>query len=147
MAEEKCMKTMRWGFALLALSSASVLVAGNYGEPVPLGRPLPLAAALEAPPEGNILFSGRVVEVCQKKGCWAMLEDDGRAVRLMMHDHAFFLPKDYRGPAVVWGVMEEIEMSESMAQHLAEDAGQSEPVERREFRIDTLGIRLVGEEG
>ena len=141
------MKQLRWGIALLALGCSAMAVSANYGEPVPLGRPLPLAEALQSPPPGRTLISGRVVEVCQNKGCWAMLEDDGRAVRLMMHEHAFFLPKDYRGPAVVWGVMQEVEMSEDMARHLAEDAGRSEPVARREYRIDTLGIRLQGEEG
>lgn len=137
----------RWVPGLVILLACAAAQAGNYGEPVPLGRPLPLAAALDSQPKGNTLFSGRVVEVCQNKGCWAMLEDDGRAVRLMMHDHAFSVPKDYRGPAVVWGVLQEVEMSESMAQHLAEDAGRSEPVARREYRIDTLGIRLDGEDG
>ena len=141
------MYAIRWIPGVIALLAAGWAVAGNYGEPVPLGRPLPLAQALDAQPKGSTLFSGRVVEVCQNKGCWAMLEDDGRAVRLMMHEHAFSLPKDYRGPAVVWGVMHEVEMSEAMAQHLAEDAGRSEPVERREYRIDTLGIRLDGEGG
>lgn len=137
----------------LVLAACSVMLwsaaalAGNYGEPVPLGKPLPLAQALDAQPRGNTLFSGRVVEVCQNKGCWAMLEDEGRAVRLMMHDHAFSVPKDYRGTAVVWGRMEQVEMSESMARHLAEDAGREQPDARREYRIDTLGIRLDGEGG
>ncbi|MCK7595284.1 DUF4920 domain-containing protein [Pseudomarimonas salicorniae] len=141
------MKHLQWTIALGLSALIGAAQAATFGEQVPLGKPLPLGDALKAPPEGNTLFSGRVVEVCQKKGCWAMLEDEGRAVRLMMHEHAFSVPQDYRGPAVVWGVMEEVEMSESMARHLAEDAGRSEPVERREYRIDTLGIRLTGEGG
>lgn len=132
---------------LCALLLAGSALAANYGEQVPLGKPLPLSAALEQMPSGNILFSGRVVEVCQNKGCWAMLEDDGRAVRLMMHQHAFSVPKDYRGPAVVWGVLQEVEVSPSMARHLAEDAGRDEPGALREYRIDTLGIRLDGAGG
>lgn len=128
--------------AMLAFASA---FAGNYGEQVPLGKPLPLAMALEQLPKGNTLFSGRVVEVCQKQGCWAMLEDDGKAVRMTMHGHAFSIPKDFRGRAVAWGRLHQIELSEAMAKHLAEDAGRSEPDARREMRIDTLGIRLEEE--
>jgi hypothetical protein len=119
--------------------------AANYGEQVPLGKPLPLSQALQSQPKGNILFSGRVVEVCQNKGCWAVLEDQGQAARLMMRGHAFSIPKDYRGPAVVWGRLDQVEMSAAMAQHLAEDAGRSEPVAQVEYRIDTMGIRLEGE--
>ncbi len=141
------MKLNQFALGLCCFLLAATCLAGNYGEPVPLGKPLPLSAALDQVPSGNILFSGRVVEVCQKKGCWAMLEDEGRAVRLMMHDHAFSVPKDYRGPAVVWGVLQEVEVSESMAKHLAEDAGRSEPGALREYRIDTLGIRLDGAGG
>lgn len=136
------MQTMRWIGGLAALLLAGQCLAGNYGAPVPLGKPLPLSAALETAPKGNTLFSGRVVEVCQKQGCWAMFEDEGKAVRLMMRDHAFAVPKDYRGAAVVWGVLQEVEVSEAMAKHLAEDAGRQTPGAGREYRIDTLGIRL-----
>lgn len=134
---------------LLSLALCPVALAGNYGDPVPLGKPLPLAQAMasDPPAEGRLLFSGRITEVCQNKGCWAMLEDNGQAVRLTMHQHAFSIPKDYRGRSVVWGQLKRVELSPELAKHLAEDAGRAEPDALVEYRIDTLGLKLLDEEG
>lgn len=131
---------------ILALAPA-VAGAGNYGDKVPLGRPLPLAEALaqDPLPSGRVLLSGRITEVCQNKGCWAMLEDDGVAARLKMHDHAFFIPKDYRGRSVVWGELARVEMAPEQAQHYAEEAGRSAPDSLAEYHVDTLGLDLVDE--
>lgn len=133
---------------LMSLVLCPVALAGNYGDPVPLGKPLPLAEAMasDPPAEGRLLFSGRITEVCQNKGCWAMLEDNGHAVRLTMHQHAFSIPKDYRGRSVVWGQLTRVELSPELAKHLAEDAGRSEPDALVEYRIDTLGLKLLDEE-
>jgi len=131
---------------ILFLASPAMVTAGSYGEPVPEGEAQRLSEALAAEPDGQRrLYSGRIVEVCQNKGCWAMLEDDGQGARLMMHKHAFSIPMDYQGRSVVWGELKRVEMSEEMAQHLAEDAGRSEPVARVEYRIDTFGLNLLDE--
>lgn len=134
--------------AAVTLLLAGPALAAQYGASLPAGEATAVSAALAAGPSAEPrLFSGRITEVCQKKGCWAMLEHEGQAVRLTMHEHAFFLPKDYRGQARVYGTLSKIELSEQMAKHLAEDAGKSEPVAQIEYRIDTLGIELLEEAG
>ncbi len=138
--------------AVLLLILVAPLQAATYGEAVPAGDATSLAQALteldgadDAAAPAAALYRGRIVEVCQKKGCWAMLEDEGRAARLMMRDHAFSIPTGYRGEARLLGRLQRVELSAQAAQHLADDAGRSEPVASVEYRIDTLGIELIEE--
>lgn len=115
------------------------------GEAMPAGDAQPVSAAIAAgvaDETGPRKFSGRITEVCQTKGCWVMLEHEGQVARVMMKDHSFFVPKDARGEAVVYGTLSEKTLDEKMAKHLAEDAGRSEPVALREYRIVALSIAL-----
>src|SRR5690606_27001165 len=101
--------------AVALLSSAALFAhAGeatgpaSYGDAFADGPAVPLSRAIadyDAHAGEPRRFSGRITEVCQAKGCWMMLEDDGQAARVMFGDHAFALPKDASGSAVVHGVM------------------------------------------
>jgi hypothetical protein len=129
----------------LAAGLPTAHAAQTFGAEMPDGDPLPLAAALDDPArfgEPARKFEGRVVQVCQNKGCWMMLEQDGRAARVMMHDHSFSVPKDAAGRAVVHGVLSEKTLSEEAAAHLAEDAGESKPVAQVEYRITAYSVQL-----
>src|SRR3546814_4423514 len=69
-----------------------------------------------------------------------MLEDNGEVARVMMHDHAFSVPKDASGRAEVHGVLSVKEISKEAAEHLAEDGNGVVPP-TRELRIDATGVR------
>src|SRR3546814_1872461 len=62
---------------------------------------------------------------------------------LMMHDHAFSVPKDASGRAEVHGVLSVKEISKEAAEHLAEDGNGVVPP-TRELRIDATGVRIEG---
>ena len=133
--------------ALLFAAPAAQAAPATYGEPMPAGEAVPVARALaEATPAPGAprKFSGRITEVCQAKGCWVMLEDGGEAARVMMKDHAFAVPKDARGPAVVYGTLEVKTLDAAAAKHLAEDAGKDTPAARREYRIVASSVELAG---
>ncbi len=140
---------MRKTFALLLALAIAPAVAAEprvYGAAMPEGEARPIGAALAeidalAGQPGK--FAGRIVQVCQNKGCWLILEDDGRHARVKTKDHAYFVPKDAHGRAVVYGVLAEVELKPEMARHLAEDAGESEPVPTREFQIVADSIALL----
>lgn len=133
-------------FVLFLLASAAVSAGEtrHFGLALPAGPAESIAnaeaGAADAPPRK---FSGRIVEVCQKKGCWAMLEDGGVAARVMMMDYAFLLPKDAAGLAVVYGTLVDTQLDPGTARHLAEDAGRdAASVPARELRIQALGLEL-----
>ncbi|MFC4728138.1 DUF4920 domain-containing protein [Coralloluteibacterium thermophilus] len=125
---------------LLAAPAAADGVA-RYGAPVPEGETVPVAVAL-ADPEAHVgtprRFEGRIGEVCQKMGCWLMLEEDGQAIRVATRDHAWFVPRDVQGRAVVYGTLGRRQAAPS-----AEGAA-APPEPGADYRIEADGIEIAG---
>jgi hypothetical protein len=137
---------MRAANLLLMISlCATPVAAAEFGAPMPEGPASALSVSLaqsDAPPSAEPQkFRGRITEVCQKKGCWLMLEDDGKVARVMMKDHSFAVPRDARGEAVVFGTLRAIELDPAEAKHLAEDAGSDQPLASSEYRIEALSVQ------
>lgn len=78
--------------------------------------------------EKEFKISGELSSVCQKKGCWTILEtEDKRNVRMTFENYGFFLPVDYAGKQVIAegkGLKKVTSVNE--LRHYAEDAGKSE---------------------
>ena len=132
---------------LFVAASAFAAEPVTVGAAMPAGAAQPVAQALAqagAEPGAPAKYAGRITEVCQAKGCWLMLEDGGQAARVMMKDHAFAVPKDARGPAVVYGTLQVKMLDEASAKHLAEDAGRATPAPTREYRIVATSVELQG---
>lgn len=119
-----------------------------YGAALP--QPAPTAIdidAIAAKPEALLstrgAFSGRIAQVCQKQGCWLVLAGEhGGYARVVMHDHAFGVPKDASGEAVVYGTLSESTPSAEEVAHLKQD-GATEPA-ARELRIDATSVLIRG---
>lgn len=106
---------------------------GNeFGEPVDISTAISLTA-LEANMgdkttwEG-LTVTGKVTEVCQKKGCWMMLEkEDGETMRVTFKDYGLFMPKDIAGKdVVIRGKAYSDTVTVDVLRHFAEDAGKSQ---------------------
>ena len=69
-----------------------------------------------------------IVEVCQKKGCWMMLNlGDSLQMRVTFKDYGFFMPKDAAGRmAYVQGVARIDTTSVEELQHYLKDANASQ---------------------
>lgn len=141
---------MRLNLIAVCLSALlpMLAIAGSYGiEPMPEGAATPVHAAIadfDTHAEGRQKFSGRIVEVCQNKGCWVVLEDQGESVRVMMHDHTFDVPKDSSGPAVVYGQLARKELSDDHRQHLQDESTRGIEVAKVEYRIDAFAVQIGG---
>lgn len=82
--------------------------------------------------DSTIVMTGRVVDVCKKKGCWMMITDRQEKARVTFKDYGFFVPTKLRGKLVrLEGVLTMSELSEDDARHYAEDAGKSKQHIRR----------------
>jgi hypothetical protein len=142
---------MRTSFALLSIPLTALFAltahAGDpasYGKPLPTGRTTPISQAIgdfDAHAGKPARFSGRITQVCQAKGCWMVLEDEGRSARVMFGDHAFAIPKDSTGQAEVHGVLSRKVLTPAQATHLQED-GKGLPVASEEYRILADGVLL-----
>lgn len=139
--------------ALLTLAATSSSIAAEgahaFGKPLPDGEALPISQAIagfdadtDAP--APRLFSGRVVGVCQNKGCWAMLEDDGAVARVMFPKHDVALPKDASGRATVFGVLQMKTLSREQVRHFEAEDSTGLPVSEVEYRIIAEGIEIAG---
>ena len=86
-------------------------------------------------------FSGRITEVCQNAGCWVVLAGaNGQMARVTMHDHAFGVPKDSSGPAVVYGTLGKSVKSTSEVDHLKSEGANN--VQAEELKIDALSVLI-----
>lgn len=117
-----------------------------WGEPVPEEEALMLDAALagfEASAQVARVYQGRIVEVCEKRGCWARLEHNGQSARILPRDERFMLPRDLRGPARVYGVLLSKDLSEAVARYAEKHPGEPNPIPAQEYRIDALGVTML----
>lgn len=100
-----------------------------------------------------VKVSGKVGEVCQKKGCWMMLVSDQPGqpeMRVTFKDYAFFMPKDLSGKHVVLDGFAYVDVTPvDLLRHYAEDAGKSkEEIEKitepkREVAYEASGVVIV----
>jgi hypothetical protein len=99
--------------------------------------------------EGKV--SGRVVEVCQEKGCWMKIErPTGENLMVKFKDYGFFMPKNIVGKEVVLdGAATMKEVSVKQQKHYAEDAGKSkEEIEKikepkKELQFVAKGVLVL----
>lgn len=133
------------------------VTGANYGAGVAADAAIvPYPAFLTAIAERDSLtaaVSGKVTEVCQKKGCWMSMQSanaDGTEMTVRFKDYGFFMPKDLSGhEVVVEGTAKRVVVSVADLQHYAEDAGKSaeeialitEPKE--ELEIIATGVRVL----
>lgn len=144
-------RTIGWMLALCGAGAGTADAAQweKFGGDVPAGPVVPLAQALADPAahEGQArVFSGRVVDVCQKKGCWVMLEDAGQGARVLLGDHDFYVPRDVRGPAQVHGVLSQVTLSPAAREHTAQETSPGAQVPTVEYRIVADGVQVLADD-
>lgn len=99
----------------------------------------------------DVKVTGKVLDVCPKKGCWMTLElPDKSTVLVKFKDYGFFVPLELIGKTVVLeGQAKKIETSVAELKHYAEDAKKSkeeidaikEP--KQEIRLTANGVLVV----
>ena len=73
----------------------------------------------------TIKIEGKVKDVCQNKGCWLVVTDGEREMRVTFKDYGFFVPKDSADREVILeGTVAKKTLSEGAAQHYAEESGK-----------------------
>lgn len=117
---------------LLTLVLGLSACAGTTNAPETVyGRPRALTTApltlTEAASESNVgqtlAVKAPAAEVCQNKGCWMVLTEGARTMRVTFVDYSFFVPKDIAGKTVVVeGVLSRKLLSAEEAKHYAEES-------------------------
>lgn len=72
-----------------------------------------------------VVFEATAKKVCEKKGCWMVLEDGEYEVRTLFKDYGFFVPANILGKKVqVEGVLEQKKVSAATLRHFMKDEGK-----------------------
>lgn len=131
-------------FLLSLVGLVQAAEPARYGQPLPDTAAVPVSEAVAAFDQhaGKAQrYSGRITQVCQKQGCWMVLEDNGQVARVMFKDHAFLIPKDSSGPAQVVGVLSRKELTPEQVEHLREES-KGLAVSPVEYRILAEGAEI-----
>ena len=99
----------------------------------------------------NVAVTGKVTDVCDKKGCWMTVQtDNNEKFFVKMKDYAFFVPTALKGKNVVLeGAAETKVISVDEQKHYAEDAKKSQAEidaitkPQEEIRFMASGIKVV----
>lgn len=119
-----------FSFAILSAQNSSAEVGDIYGESFEINsstnilEPSKVYAGITM--EG--VFTGTVVEVCTKKGCWVKLElANGDKATIKMKEYDFFVPEEIAGKEIyINGKAELKTVSVDELKHIAEDGGKSQ---------------------
>ncbi len=97
-----------------------------------------------------VRVEGVIVRSCKMEGCWLELAPnaDGKAVRVKMKDHGFFIPLDSAGAmAKAEGIFTVKTLTKEMVDHLIEDGGKFENRNAdgtvTEIAFEATGIELT----
>lgn len=115
---------------LISLFSLAGFAQQNYGAKITQDGAKPatqLSEMMKGKKELKVKLTGKIVEVCQKKGCWMKLDlGNGQTMRITFKDYAFFVPKNSGNKTVVIeGIASWQETSVEELKHYAKDAGKS----------------------
>lgn len=72
----------------------------HYGQPFAGTDIKPATEVLGDPAsfvDQTVIVEGKVTDVCQKAGCWMVITDDERTMRVLMKDHSFAVDKGGTG--------------------------------------------------
>ena len=140
-------------FCLLSLAlSGKDAGVRTFGKPLSIKKTVSLKEALQRPAkyqDHNVLLEGKISDVCKMKGCWLMLSDGERAIRIKFENYSFFVPKDSRGKKVrAEGRLIQETLSEDMAHHYAaEQSTKSDPSEikgpQRVVTFEAAGVAIL----
>lgn len=103
----------------------------TFGSPFDESAPLvpleEIASDGEAYLGRSVRVDARVSEVCQKKGCFFIVQQGQSALRISFKDYGFFVPTDVGGKRVALiGEVVTRKLSQDEANHYAEDLGKTD---------------------
>jgi hypothetical protein len=89
----------------------------------------------------SVKVTGTVASVCAKKGCWFVIKDGERAIRITAKDYGFFVPARASGMvATLEGQLSISELDEAEVKHL-ESEGAS-PQGAKEVAIAAAAVEM-----
>ena len=120
----------------------------QYGGEFTITDTIP-ASQLLADPEKyvgqKVRVSGTVSDVCQKMGCWMVISEDDKHMRVTTKAHKFFVAKDGAGSQCdIEGSVIKREANKERSEHFASEKSEGAPVPEGEV-TNTATYEIVAE--
>ncbi len=91
-----------------------------------------------------VKVSGTVEQVCAVKGCWMVLKEEDKTIRITSKGYKFFVPKDAKGKkATIEGDLIVKEMSKEEAQHLEDDAAAAKGTKAKQVTSGRVEVQIA----
>ena len=115
----------------------------HYGNEFTLtDKPIPAATFLQdpSPYDGKtIMVEGRVADVCQKAGCWLVLAEGDKSIRVRTKAHKFLVAKDTTGyMARIEGVVKSSKIDPKRVAHYESESVNKEIIPEKQVKSDTV---------
>jgi len=124
----------------------------HYGAPFGASAKVSAAELLADPGrfEGQtVQITGRVADVCSKAGCWMVISEGDKSMRVLMKDHSFAVDKQGAGSdCTVEGLIEAKEIDPATVQHFAEESRKPEAMPEKGvtsgkvYQVQATGVAL-----
>ncbi|MEE4637335.1 MAG: DUF4920 domain-containing protein [Wenzhouxiangella sp.] len=146
-------KTSLFGaaFSALLLSLPAIAAEDWFGQ-APEADAAPVSVAEVLADRDDLIdqpltVAGRMTDVCTRRGCWAVFEDNGEMLRIKVRDHNFAIPSDLRGQAVAHGILSKVDISPAYAQRMVDEYGADPIVLEQLYELQLIadGVRFVGD--
>ena len=130
------MKRVLWSVSAFVLAIPLLVRSGetgewmNFGSAFTVEKAAPAKDVLADPASfagKTVRIEGRVADVCQNKGCWLVVTEGQKSVRVTMKDYGFFVPIDSAGAtADLEGTFVEKPVDPAHEAHIASEAPHPE---------------------
>ena len=123
----------------------------QFGEPVSDATEVALASLLDNPSDytgQTVRVEGTISDVCQMAGCWMVIADGERTMRVTMKDHAFAVAKDSATKiGTIEGVVIAREADPERAAHFASESANPDAMPENSgaamlYEINAAGVRI-----
>lgn len=122
--------------------------AKKFGGAITLTKETPLSEVVknhEQYKDKPALFTATANKVCEKVGCWMVLQDGTTEVRTMFKDYGFNVPKNILNKKLrIQGVVSKKQVSVASQKHYLKDAGASES-EIAKIKLPKTEYQIVAE--
>ena len=126
----------------------------SYGAPFTIDKAMPAAALLGDPEKyvgQNIRIEGKVSDVCQKMGCWMVISEADKHMRITTKDHKFFVAKDGAGNHChIEGKVISRELDAARTAHFESETSKDAPMPEKQakdnktYEIVASSIQFLG---
>lgn len=123
------MKRLNLGVLIaLAMFSAKAFGVDTFGASIKQTKIMKLSEVLansDKLASKEVLTSGKVERVCQKKGCWMIIKDGDQQVRVTFKGYKFFMPLSIAGKTIkAQGLVSVKTQSVDEQKHFLKDEGR-----------------------